>query len=331
MPGRSGEDPAEASVRGVSSPVWDEKTEMGMLRSRLDEQSQLICLLKRRADESLLRCQGLEEDNRQREKRGAETEGLLAAERRRAERLEERFGLLAANHQDMIRFKDEYKRQNEELRAENQRLREGTYPELEEKERGLQELRSRLQAASTGHREQETARRAEIHELRERVQELRGQQEAGTGEIGTLHRSLQLSEQTCHQLQEKMRHLEEVQITEQKEAEKKMAALNQEKQKLLNLCMERGRSLQERQREAADITLRLQASEKEQREADERYQRDVAAVDASARVMELNARLADREKELAQLQREFEAYKKHSSDLLAKERELNAKLRHLIG
>ncbi|XP_073526272.1 coiled-coil domain-containing protein 89 [Phyllobates terribilis] len=331
MPGKSGEEPAGASVRGVSSPLWDEKTEMGLLRSRLDEQSQLICLLKRRADDTLLRCQGLEADNRQLESRSADTERLLSAEKRRAEQLEERFGLLADNHQDMIRFKDDYKRQNEELRAENQRLREGTDPALQEQERSLRELRSRLQDASTELRGLERARRTETEELRAAVEELRGQRDSGTGEIRALSRRLQLSEQTCQQLQEKMLHLEEVQNTEQKEAQKKMAAVNQEKQDLLQLCMERGRSLQERQREAADITLRLQAAEKAQREAEERYQRDVAAVDAGARVVELNTRLADSEKELAQLQREFEAYKKHSGDLLAKERELNAKLRHLIG
>lgn len=118
---------------------------------------------------------------------------------------------------------------------------------------------------------------------------------------------------------------------EQKEAEKKIAELSKEKQDLLHLCMERGRSLQERQREAADVTHRLQSAEKARREAEERYQRDVTAVDADARIVELNTRLADNEKELAQLKREFEAYKKHSSELLSKERELNAKLRHLIG
>ncbi|XP_073432958.1 coiled-coil domain-containing protein 89 [Dendrobates tinctorius] len=328
MPGKSGEEPAGASVRGVSSALWDEQTEMGMLRSRLDEQSQLICLLKRRADDTLLRCQGLEEANRQLESRSADTEGLLSAERRRAEQLEERFGLLAANHQDMIRFKDEHKRQNEELRAENRRLREGTEPALQEKERSLRELRSRLQDASTELRGAERARRAEAEELRATLEELR---DTGTGEIRALSRRLQLSELTCQELQEKMLHLEKVQNTEQKEAEKKMAELNQEKQDLLHLCMERGRSIQERQREVADISGRLQAAEKAQREAEERYQRDVAAVDAGARVVELNTRLADSEKELAQLQREFEAYKKHSGDLLAKERELNTKLRHLIG
>ncbi|XP_075706287.1 coiled-coil domain-containing protein 89 [Rhinoderma darwinii] len=324
MPGESGENPGSTSVGNVTSLPWDEKKEIGMLRSRLDEQSQLICLLKRRADDTLLRCQGLERDNQERERRSAETEGLLTAERRRGEQLEERFGILAANHQDMIRFKDEYKRQNQELRAECQRLRENTYPELLEKERNIQDLRAQLQATSAELRDHEKSRRAEIEELR-------GRNATSTGENHTLTQRLQLSEETCHHLQQKWSLLEDLQKNEQKEAEKKMAELNKEKQDLLHLCMERGRSLQERQKEAAEITHRLQSAEKARREAGERYQRNVTAVDADARIVELNTRLVDREKELAQQNREFEAYKKHSGELLAKERELNAKLRHLIG
>ncbi|KAG9491549.1 hypothetical protein GDO78_000194 [Eleutherodactylus coqui] len=320
MPGGSGDVP----VRSVSSSVWDETTEMALLRSRLDEQSQLICLLKRRADDTELRCRELEA-----EQRGLE--GLLGAERRRAAQLEDRFGLLADNHRDMIRFKDEYKRHNEELRAECERLREGAYPELREKERSVRELQEQLEAARSeqqGAQERLEGARAEHQGA---LEELRGQIETSSGEILTLTRGLQLSEETCRHLQGKLSHLEEVQITAQKEAEKKMAELNKEKEDLLQLCMERGRSLQERQREATDVTHRLQSAEKARREAEERYQRDITAVDADARIVELNARLADSDKEMAQLKREFEAYKKHSSELLAKERELNAKLRHLIG
>ncbi|XP_069826500.1 coiled-coil domain-containing protein 89 [Dendropsophus ebraccatus] len=331
MPGESVDGADGASVRSVSSSLWDEKTEMGMLRSRLDEQSQLICLLKRRADDSLLRCQGLERDNRELERLRADTEGLLTAERRRGEQLDERFGILAANHQDMIRFKDEYKRQNEQLRAECERLREGAYPELLEKERSVRELRAQLQAAGAELREVQRRGREELEELRGTVTELRGNSEAGAGEIRALTHRLQLSEEMCQHLQKKLGHLEEVQKTERIEAEKKMAELNKEKQDLLQLCMERGRTLQERQKEVTDITHSLQSAEKARREAEERYQRDVTAVNADARIVELNTRLADSEKELAQIKREFEAYKKHSSELLAKERELNAKLRHLIG
>lgn len=123
----------------------------------------------------------------------------------------------------------------------------------------------------------------------------------------------------------------EMKKTEHMEGERKVEELNKEKKELLQLCMERGRTLQERQKELSELSNRLQGAEKARREAEEHYQRDLTAVDADSRVQELNSRLSDGEKQLEQLRREFEAFKKHSGDLLAKERELNAKLRHLIG
>lgn len=135
----------------------------------------------------------------------------------------------------------------------------------------------------------------------------------------------------CRQIKEELSSLMEIRKTEQMTAEGKVEELNREKKELLQLCMERGRTLQGRQKELSELSNRLQGAEKARRKAEERYRKDQTAVDADSRVQELNTRLDDSEKQLELLRREFEAYKKHSGDLLAKERELNAKLRHLIG
>ncbi|XP_068123587.1 coiled-coil domain-containing protein 89 [Hyperolius riggenbachi] len=314
-----------------STLSWDEKTENSMLKSRLDEQSQLICLLKRRADDSLLRSQGLERMNEELEKRAAEVQSLLAAERRRGDQLDERFNLLASNHQEMIRFKDEYKRQNEELRAECGRLREQRHPELLEKERNIHELRAQLEAAHTHISQLQGSHQEELADLQLRHTQLLEENRAQTQEQQILSQRLKESEDSCRQVREKLSRVMELRSTEQKDADRKLDELNKEKQELLQLCMERGRTLQERQRESAEMSNRLHAADKARKEAEERFQRDVMAVDADSRVQELNARLGDSDKELEQLRKEFEAFKKHSADLLAKERELNAKLRHLIG
>ncbi|KAM5181107.1 coiled-coil domain-containing protein 89 [Mantella aurantiaca] len=311
--------------------VWDEKKENGLLKSRLDEQSQLICLLKRRADDTALRCRGLEGVNEELERKKAEAERLLAAERKRAEQLEERFGLLASNHQEMIRFKDTYKRQNEELRAESERLRGERHPELLERERHIRELRAQLQAATT-HTDQQGERHSEeLHSLHLSLGALREENQDKNQQLHLVTGGLQESEEMCRKVKEELSSLMEMRKTEQMEGERKMEELNKEKKELLQLCMERGRTLQERQKELSELSNRLQGAEKARREAEERYQRDQAAVDANSRVRELNSRLSDSEKQLEELRREFEAYRKHSGDLLAKERELNAKLRHLIG
>ncbi|KAM9319927.1 coiled-coil domain-containing protein 89 [Gastrophryne carolinensis] len=302
-----------------------------MLRSRLDEQSQLICMLKQRADEAALRCQSLEETNDRLEKQRAEAHGLLMAERHKGAQLEERFNLLADNHQQIIRFKDDYKRHNDELRAQCALLREQRHTELLAAERNCQELRAQLEAANTQLSQQGARYREELTTLQlqldTQAKDLQGKSE----EIESLTRRLENSEETCGRVKEELSHLMDVRKTEQKEAEKKAEELNKERQELLLLCMERGRSLQERQKDAAEMANRLQSAEQAWRDAEERFQSAVTEVDADARVVELNSRLRDREMELEQTRKAFDGYKKHSGQLLAKERELNAKLRHLIG
>ncbi|XP_072254535.1 coiled-coil domain-containing protein 89 [Pyxicephalus adspersus] len=311
--------------------TWDQKAENGLLRSRLDEQSQLICLLKRRADDTALRCQGLERMNEELEKKNTEAQSMVAAERKRADQLEERFNLLASNHQEMIRFKDSYKQQNEELRPECERLREQRHPELLERERNIQELRAQLQAISTQIDQERVRYREEMDSLHQRLETLQEGNQDKSQQLHLLGDRLKESDETCRQVKEELSRLMKMRKTEQIEAERKVEELNKEKKELLQLCMERGRTLMERQKELTELSNCLQAAEKIRREAEERYQRDVMAVDADSRVQELNTRLGDSEKQVEQLRREFEAYKKHSGDLLAKERQLNAKLRHLIG
>ncbi|XP_053560954.1 coiled-coil domain-containing protein 89 [Bombina bombina] len=335
MPGATTEDTdgacGDCPPSKPESVPWDEKTENNMLRSRLDEQSQLICLLKRRADDTLLKCQTLEKLNEELEKKGAQAEALLRAERKRGDQLEDRFGVLASNHQDMIRFKDEYKKQNEELKKECQQLRENRFPELLEKERSVKELRVRLETVESELREQRVRHEKETVELKGRREQLLEQIQDQDVQLGALTQRLKDSEELYCKAQEQLSCLEEKRRMEEGKAAKILDEVKKEKEGLLQLSMERGKILQERQREISELNIRLQNAEKASHEAKERYQRDAAAVDVNARVVDLRKRLEENEKELVQLTREFEAYKKHSVDLLSRERELNAKLRHLIG
>lgn len=95
-----------------------------MLRSRIDEQSQLIMILKNRADEAIVRTQTLEKINSELVEFRENATEKLNHEIRKFNLLDKRFSELADNHEEMIKFKDEYKRVNTELRAENERLRD---------------------------------------------------------------------------------------------------------------------------------------------------------------------------------------------------------------
>lgn len=104
-----------------SLPTGDE-TETGMLRSRIDEQSSLICILKQRADELLLRCQALQKINTELEDQVTGCQKELDGEIKKAEMIERRFMDLAANNQAIIAFMDEYKNLNVQLKLENKQL-----------------------------------------------------------------------------------------------------------------------------------------------------------------------------------------------------------------
>ena len=62
--------------------------------------------------------------------------------------LDARFSDLASNHEELIRFKDEYKRQNELLRQENARIKDENArlfsKTIDEKENKIRELDKEL-------------------------------------------------------------------------------------------------------------------------------------------------------------------------------------------
>ncbi|XP_062420877.1 coiled-coil domain-containing protein 89 [Pungitius pungitius] len=103
-------------------PSTEGAKETGMLRSRIDEQSSLIVMLKQRADEVLLRSQALQALNADLEGRVAEHHKELDGERKRGELLEKRFMDLAANNQAIIAFMNDHKEQNCKLKMENKQL-----------------------------------------------------------------------------------------------------------------------------------------------------------------------------------------------------------------
>ncbi|XP_047457723.1 coiled-coil domain-containing protein 89 isoform X2 [Mugil cephalus] len=112
-------DSIQKSLQNIAT---DDTTER-ILRSRIDEQSSLICILKQRADEMLLRCQALQKINKELEDQVTDCQNELNTERRKSDMLEKRFMDLAANNQAIIVFMEEYKNQNAQFVLENKRLR----------------------------------------------------------------------------------------------------------------------------------------------------------------------------------------------------------------
>eukprot|EP00118_Oscarella_pearsei_P011186 m.73235 g.73235 ORF g.73235 m.73235 type:complete len:140 (+) comp35831_c0_seq1:612-1031(+) len=119
----------------------------------------------------------------------------------------------------------------------------------------------------------------------------------------------------------------------QAELEKKVSTMDDLKavqQELRQLVEDKESSLKEKQahidcleKENERLSSKITAREKH-------FHDQAAAVSKDEQVILLKERMAATEAELEGLKREYNAYKKHCSQLLTKERELNSRLRHLL-
>ena len=88
--------------------------------------------------------------------------------------------------------------------------------------------------------------------------------------------------------------------------------------------------LQDKQAEIRQLEEKLEMADVARRHALERFEQEAVAVNSNLRVRELQRRVDGIQAAYDELRLQSEAFKKHSLDLLSKERELNAKLRHLF-
>ncbi|XP_061058749.1 coiled-coil domain-containing protein 89 [Eubalaena glacialis] len=327
---------ALANLRGLSE---EEKSEKAMLYSRIQEQSQLICILKRRSDEALERCQILELLNTELEEKRMQEAEKLKAKSQQAQRLEERFMTLAANHELMIRFKDEHKSQNIKLSEENEKLRmENDHlfsQALKDQEAKVLQLTARSEALtqeleSLKQRSAQEACQAQARE-KELLELCQSQQAcAHSKDTEQLRSQLQSLKQQHQQAMEQMAKAEQAHSQLNRELQARLQTVTCEKDELVQLSMERGKVLQNKQAEIRQLEEKLETADVARRHALERFEQEAVAVDSNLRVRELQRRVDGIQKAYDELRLQSEAFKKHSLDLLSKERELNAKLRHLF-
>ena len=85
--------------RGLSD---DERSENALLRSRIDEQSRLITILKQHSDEAVQTADSLDKHNTLLAAECERARSDLTEQMKRCDMLESRFSDLASNHQHMI-------------------------------------------------------------------------------------------------------------------------------------------------------------------------------------------------------------------------------------
>lgn len=112
----------EESMKNLRNLSNEEKTEIGLLKSRIEEQSRLIMILKQRGDDFINKNMILDKLNQELIEKKDQLEKELTLASTQLTSLQEKFNYLGDTQQELIKIKDEYKDKEAELTKENQLL-----------------------------------------------------------------------------------------------------------------------------------------------------------------------------------------------------------------
>ncbi|NXI02219.1 CCD89 protein, partial [Pachycephala philippinensis] len=314
-----------------------ERSEEALPLSHLEQHHHFIAILKKKEDDTHERCRDLEQLNMELEKLRAEDAVKIKTQTQRIQYLEGRFMDLAKNHEKMIQFKNEHKKRHMQLWEENKRLRqdrEALFSQaVREKEAEVLQLAAQARKFSQQLCSLQEKYAYESHRAQEREKELLEAQSQQAGayarEVDSLKKQLQLLQERHQQAAARAEQAESQQRAQGSELQAKLERAHEEKEQLLNLAMERGKALQDREQAIQKLEEKLETVEEAMQRARKRLKKE-AAVDKDVKVQELQRQLELSKQAYDELLLRFDAYRKHSMDLLTKERALNVKLHHFV-
>ncbi|NXA16253.1 CCD89 protein, partial [Sapayoa aenigma] len=316
-----------------------ERNEKALLLSHLEQQHHLISVLRKKADDTHKCCRAPEQLNMELEKLGTEDAVKIKPQTLRIQHLEGRFMDLANNHEKMIQFKNEHRKWHMQLWEENKGLRqekEALFSQaVREKEAEVLRLAARARRLSQQLHSLQEKHAYESRRAQEREKELLEAQSQQAGayarEVDSLKKQLQILRERHQQAVARADQAESQQRAEGSELRAKLERAYKEKEQLLNLAMERGKALQDKEREIQQLGEKLETLEEAMQGAGRCLEKEAAAVEEDLKVQELQEQLESSKQAYNELSLRFDAYRKHSMDLLTKERALNIKLRHFVA
>ncbi|XP_068602534.1 coiled-coil domain-containing protein 89 [Brachionichthys hirsutus] len=139
------------------------------------------------------------------------------------------------------------------------------------------------------------------------------------------------AEEICKDLKLKLQKTEKENDLKEIRLRDSITRLTKEKDQFFDLSMEKGTQIREKHEEIQQMERDLKEENKARVEAEDRFQREAEAINANVKGKSLQAALDESLRKHGILKMEFEAFKEHTSKLLKQERELNKKLRHVMG
>ncbi|CAG5108543.1 Oidioi.mRNA.OKI2018_I69.chr1.g3846.t1.cds [Oikopleura dioica] len=231
----------------------------GRFQSRIDEQAELICILKKRTDTLILEAEDYKAQIRKLEKTQDQLKSQIENEKTQSRMIEQRFDDLADNHQELIKYKDMYKSSAAELQEENVRLRlENSSlinPQIEAKNKEIKNWQDKTNS------------------LLERLEKLEKTNTELSDEKSLLEDKTLKQSTTISDLQERLRiseerndELESSKTRELEKAEKlhnlELHSLRQENKNYMDMAFERGKAVQSKENLIASLQAELNEKNK---------------------------------------------------------------------
>eukprot|EP00037_Helgoeca_nana_P001900 m.30268 g.30268 ORF g.30268 m.30268 type:complete len:317 (-) comp12211_c0_seq1:121-1071(-) len=309
-----------ADVRSLQGgPVGIGPNDQIVLKSRVEQQSELIMMLKTHNDNMATEMRELERS------RGAARESAVSADNDRAElarrlaELDDRFQQLASNHEETVTFMEGHKADKERLSSRVSNL-EGSLSKSADAAAAVLVAKheAELKAAHAAKKAAETkAMAAETKAMTAEERALQSEQ-------------MVASKDAAHAAAEKRTADMEAKHKEalaQAEAVARAAELH--KATIVQLEQKVAAAASELDRSKSELEVALAAARSGTSEVSAiAKERDAH----KAEVEELQKKLLEgSDGELGKVKKEYHAYKRYSTQLLQKEKEVNARLRHLGG
>lgn len=311
--------------------------EVTLLRSRLEEQSDLIMILKKRNEDLQTEVIKIKEALVTAERAVEVTNGYLKTATDSKATLEEHFHTIVLNHEQMIAMKDEYKAARDKLKNQNASLEENLATQCKmfaaEREKLMAEprlLSDELNRAKVEFRETLRLRDESIEKVT--LRSTSGQTEYQTTK-NTLERSLLTVKEELAGLQQRYAATTAASTETLAKLTKQLSSTQSDAKKSLELQHEAlTEQLDKATAKHQDLQIaheKLVQSHKEGTAHAIKLASELASATEKIDRFNSGAEVKNILEQLSSLTNEYTAFKKYSTEQLKREKDLNARLRHL--
>ncbi|CAF1131083.1 unnamed protein product [Adineta steineri] len=300
-------------LRGISS---DEKSEMGKMKCRIDDQARLIMMLKKRNDEYILANMNLDKHSIELENQIEELREELNEQQNFKDKIEEL--TLTIEQLKTLNYQWELKEQQTKQRFLFQNEQSNKYQQdiltFEQKIKILEDL---LKESKENCIEMENNSKKKLNEKQLIIDKQNNQIQQIQLQIQNLKKQIEDKEKNIEEI--KQNHLND------------FDQLQKTKQLLEEQIKKLQKRLQENSNNEDKLRQQLNKSQQLLNDANQRFINEEERVNSDIRVKQIEAKFLESQQKMETIQQEFFAYKNYTASLLSKEKQLNERLQLLLS